>query len=324
MPLASIVWSVARPRPRRDGDALPGRSTPTDRLYRRLRDVPIAAIVGGRGLAVTLSALPLAGLDRRRSSPCPMTVAPRPTPAAARYRSTALADPDAVLSTLLPYRFVRDELAGHPVGNLALATLADLDRGLVEAWTRPRGCSDCTAASSPRRWRRSSCADKSTAKRSRAGKPYTDHRPHRAGLARAAGADGCARGGRSGQGGGYGADRPGSTFTSLIPNLLVPDLAAVLVRRPKRVVYVCNLTSRQRETSGIPLKAHLRVLLAPCPGLAVQAGGVSAADPAARSRERGVFAELAAEVVHGQLRAIDQPHHHDPGLLAAALRRLDA
>jgi uncharacterized cofD-like protein len=118
---------------------------------------------------------------------------------------------------------------------------------------------------------------------------------------------------------------PGSTVTSLIPNLLVPDLAAALVGHPERVVYICNLQSRQGETSGFPPQAHVRALLAHCPGLAI--GRVVCqrpADPAARSREAGALAELGAEVVHAELRAIDRSDHHDPTLLATALRRLAA
>ena len=43
---------------------------------------------------------------------------------------------------------------------------------------------------------------------------------------------------------------PGSTFTSLIPNLLVPDLASALVGRPEQVVYVCNLGRNRRRRLG--------------------------------------------------------------------------
>jgi uncharacterized cofD-like protein len=116
---------------------------------------------------------------------------------------------------------------------------------------------------------------------------------------------------------------PGSTFTSLIPNLLVPDLGAALVGRPEQVVYVCNLGSQQAETAGFLPEAHLAALLAHCPGLAV--GRVLCqrpADPAARAREVHSFAELKAEVVHAELVSDDRPERHDPTLPATALRSL--
>jgi uncharacterized cofD-like protein len=116
---------------------------------------------------------------------------------------------------------------------------------------------------------------------------------------------------------------PGSTFTSLIPNLLVPDLAAALVGRPEQVLYVCNLESQQAETAGFLPEAHLAALLAHCPGLAV--GRVLCqrpADAAARAREVHAFAELKAEVVYAELVGVDRPERHDPALLATALRSL--
>lgn len=116
---------------------------------------------------------------------------------------------------------------------------------------------------------------------------------------------------------------PGSTFTSLIPNLLVPDLAAALVGRPEQVVYVCNLGLQQAETAGFLPEAHLAALLAHCPGLGV--GWVLCqrpADAAARAREVHAFAELKAEVVHAELVGVDRPERHDPALLATALRSL--
>jgi uncharacterized cofD-like protein len=115
----------------------------------------------------------------------------------------------------------------------------------------------------------------------------------------------------------------GSTFTSLIPNLLVPDLAAALVGRPERVVYVCNLESSQTKTAGFLPEAHLAALLAHCPGLAV--GRVLCqrpADAAAHAREVHAFAELKAEVIHADLLVADRLERHDPTLLATALRSL--
>jgi uncharacterized cofD-like protein len=54
-------------------------------------------------------------------------------PGDVRKALLALAEPASPIAPLLAYRFVRGELAGHPVGNLVLAALADLKGGLIEA-----------------------------------------------------------------------------------------------------------------------------------------------------------------------------------------------
>jgi len=50
---------------------------------------------------------------------------------------------------------------------------------------------------------------------------------------------------------------PGSLFTSVIPNLLLPEFAKKLrdSRTPK--VYVCNLMTQPEETEGMDIEAHL-------------------------------------------------------------------
>lgn len=54
-------------------------------------------------------------------------------PGDVRKALLALADPASKMAPLLAYRFVKGELAGHPVGNLVLAALTDLKGGFIEA-----------------------------------------------------------------------------------------------------------------------------------------------------------------------------------------------
>lgn len=53
---------------------------------------------------------------------------------------------------------------------------------------------------------------------------------------------------------------PGSLFTSILPNLLVPDIAAAIRASRALKIYVCNLTTQPGETDGFSCEDHLRVI----------------------------------------------------------------
>ena len=54
---------------------------------------------------------------------------------------------------------------------------------------------------------------------------------------------------------------PGSLYTSVIPNLLVPGIAAALRETPARVVYVCNIVTQAGQTDGYTAEDHVRAVL---------------------------------------------------------------
>ncbi len=62
----------------------------------------------------------------------------------------------------------------------------------------------------------------------------------------------------------FGADLivlgPGSLYTSILPNLLLRDLAEALVHARARVVYVCNLATQPGETEGYNVADHVAAL----------------------------------------------------------------
>lgn len=58
---------------------------------------------------------------------------------------------------------------------------------------------------------------------------------------------------------------PGSLYTSLIPNLLVPGIATAVARSAAPLLYVANLTCQPGETSGMTLEDHVKALLAYLP-----------------------------------------------------------
>ncbi|MBP7632594.1 YvcK family protein [Candidatus Ozemobacteraceae bacterium] len=58
---------------------------------------------------------------------------------------------------------------------------------------------------------------------------------------------------------------PGSLYTSVIPNLLVPEIAERINRSPARVVYVCNVMSQPGETDNFSAADHVTALLSRTP-----------------------------------------------------------
>ncbi|MBE7532045.1 MAG: uridine diphosphate-N-acetylglucosamine-binding protein YvcK [Ardenticatenaceae bacterium] len=54
---------------------------------------------------------------------------------------------------------------------------------------------------------------------------------------------------------------PGSLYTSILPNLLVPDLAAALQHSRARKVYVCNLAIQPGETDNYSVADHVATIL---------------------------------------------------------------
>ncbi len=111
---------------------------------------------------------------------------------------------------------------------------------------------------------------------------------------------------------------PGSWFTSVIPHLLVPDLAAAVLDSPARRLVTLNLAVEQ-ETVGLSLPDHLRALARYLPGLRVD---VVLADTNAVTDPVGLTAaaeSLRAQVVLAPVAVTNGASRHDPGALAAAL-----
>lgn len=54
---------------------------------------------------------------------------------------------------------------------------------------------------------------------------------------------------------------PGSLFTSVIPNLLIPEIAERINRSAARVVYICNVMTQPGETDGFTAADHVAALL---------------------------------------------------------------
>lgn len=111
---------------------------------------------------------------------------------------------------------------------------------------------------------------------------------------------------------------PGSWFTSVIPHLLVPELARALESTPARRVVALNLAPQPGETAGFAPETHLEVLASFAPRLTVDvvlADRDAVPDPGAL---REVAGALGAEVVLAPLASAADPLVHDPDRLARA------
>jgi uncharacterized cofD-like protein len=53
---------------------------------------------------------------------------------------------------------------------------------------------------------------------------------------------------------------PGSLYTSILPNLLIPEIAQAIARSRAPRVYIANLMTQPGETSGYALADHLRAI----------------------------------------------------------------
>jgi uncharacterized cofD-like protein len=63
---------------------------------------------------------------------------------------------------------------------------------------------------------------------------------------------------------------PGSLYTSLLPNLLVPELVSAIARSPAPRLYICNLMTQPGETDGLDVNGHLRAIEAQLASLGVE------------------------------------------------------
>ncbi|MEB3336731.1 MAG: gluconeogenesis factor YvcK family protein [Leptolyngbyaceae bacterium] len=57
---------------------------------------------------------------------------------------------------------------------------------------------------------------------------------------------------------------PGSLYTSVIPNLLVPEIGAAIAQRQVPRIYVCNMMTQAGETDHYTVSDHIRAIDAAC------------------------------------------------------------
>jgi uncharacterized cofD-like protein len=131
---------------------------------------------------------------------------------------------------------------------------------------------------------------------------------------------------------------PGSLFTSVIPNLLVPGIAEALrgARAPR--IYICNVMTQPGETDGFTAVDHVRALEAAvggrvCTHVLVNTQLPRNAELLRRYQAEGSFpvapdleplARLGYEVVAAAVISEEEVLRHDPRRLARAVMRTAA
>lgn len=115
---------------------------------------------------------------------------------------------------------------------------------------------------------------------------------------------------------------PGSWFTSVLPHLLVPELATALVETEARKVVALNLSPQRGETDGFAAHTYLEVLAGHAPKLRLD---FALADPSVvedAARLRDTARSMGGHLVLADIAAVDGSPRHDHDRLAAAFDRI--
>ncbi len=333
---ARRVWTF-----RQTGPETVGEMRAAARLARGPR---VVAVGGGNGLAALLRGLKAhtsnltavvtmaddggsSGLLRRHMG--------MPPPGDLRNCLVALADDESVMSRLFKYRFPEDGgLQGHSFGNLFMAALTEVTGDFelavqestqvlkVRGRVLPSTLDDVVLHAQLEGGGRVSGESAVTAADRLPRRVWLTPDPPRAlpqAVSAIAGADLVVLG-------------PGSLYTSVIPNVLIPEIRDALLSTRAWVVYVCNVMTQAGETDGYTAADHLDALQRhgltggidvilvndePVAGELVESyareGSRPVAVDAARMRDMGVRVAQASVIAQSQV------VRHDPERLARAV-----
>lgn len=137
---------------------------------------------------------------------------------------------------------------------------------------------------------------------------------------------------------------PGSLFTSILPNLLVDDLARALCWSRAKKIYVCNVATQPGETDHFGVVDHVRVIYQHLRDrLGIQVGRRDALEPASipfthvlvndnlapvfpvewgvtrPAPDREALADLGVELIEADVVDVNRPTRHDSLKLASTL-----
>jgi len=177
----------------------------------------------------------------------------------------ALAETEPLMAELFQHRFTRQgSLSGHSFGNLFIAALTEVTGDFGEAL---RASSKVLAVSGQvlpvtfddvrlnavmadgRKVQGESRISATGASIQRLSLEPADARPNPEVLQAIASADAIVMG-------------PGSLYTSILPNLLVPGVAKAVERSGALKIHVCNVMTQPGETDGYSVSSHLKALKA--------------------------------------------------------------
>jgi uncharacterized cofD-like protein len=313
------------------------------------RPVRVVAFGGGHGLAASLRALRQCPSDLDLQITAVVTVgddggssgrlrADRGAlpPGDLRQALAALAGDDPAVrrsADLFQYRFaaggpVPDPLVGHAVGNLVLCGLMELLGDPVAALEHAGGMLGAVGRVLPMSRQpvgiearvRGVRADRPDEVVTVRGQHAVAVTPGRVELVRLTppGPPACAEAVAAVRAADWLIFGPGSWYTSVIPHLLVPELAGAIVASPARRLVTLNLAA-EKETLGLSVADHLAALAWYLPELKVDSvladeKAVGDPEPVRRAAE-----SLGARLVLAPVAVLDGSPRHDPAALGAAL-----
>jgi uncharacterized cofD-like protein len=111
---------------------------------------------------------------------------------------------------------------------------------------------------------------------------------------------------------------PGSWFTSVLPHLMLPDIAAALIRSPAHRLVVLNLAPQPGETEGFSPEQHLDVLSAHAPQFRIDTVLADVDAVALPGRLSAAARRMGARLELARI-AFPATPRHDPAALARAL-----
>ncbi|MCG8401874.1 MAG: YvcK family protein [Firmicutes bacterium] len=257
------------------GPLVPGGNTLVDAIFahRYLENGPRVVVIGGgtgipvllRGLKEytgNLTAVVTVADDGGSSGRLRGDLGILP-PGDIRNCLVALAHREPLMEELLQYRFSSGELKGHNMGNLLLAALCAITggfdravrglsrvlavRGRVLPVTLSHVCL-CAEMEDGAVVRGESKIPDSGGKIKRVYLDPDSCHPNAEVLQAIREADAIVMG-------------PGSLFTSILPNLLVPEIAGAIARSRAVRVYVCNVMTQPGETEDYSAARHLQALI---------------------------------------------------------------
>ncbi|MCB0215971.1 MAG: YvcK family protein [Chloroflexi bacterium] len=316
-----------------------------DRRRRRRSDTKIVAIGGGTGLSTMLRGLKLhtsnitaivtVADDGGSSGRLRESLGVHP-PGDFRQCIAALADTEPLMESLFQYRFGQGELGGHAFGNLFIVAMTGITgsfESALRASSRVLAVSGRIVPSTLEHvtlfaeladdqvMRGESRVPQGKAPIRRVFIEPAAPAAYPEAVAAILDADLVIIG-------------PGSLYTSILPNLLVPDIVNAITATRAPVVYVANVATQPGETDGYSLSDHLRALLRHLPrDRAILDYVLANADTS-----QPLPADAPVTLVRPQLEPAGElplpelvtarvvspafPTHHDPGRLAEAVVRL--
>lgn len=256
-----------------------------------------------------------------------------PPPGDIRRCLMALTPADSPWRELFEYRYDDSDVAGHSLGNLLLAALADLRGDFEKALTAAERMLRTTGSvipACPQRLRLEATVDGETvegqvavalsrgtisALRLLPAEGATDAVATPRAVAAISEADQIVLG-------------PGSLYTSILATIMVPGIAEAINASKARLIYVMNLTTQDGETLGMDAVDHVSALIElsgirPPTHVIANATPVDAPDPLEPMKvEPDLLRTYGVDVVMADLVGQSDGAVHDPARLAGVLCRL--